>query len=1247
MAIERRGAERKRRVDDHLFQAIFMAMDEGVVLFNKSSEIVIVNPAAEKILGITATELIGRSVAECIQALKFVTAHETPLSSEFCSALHDLQARKPQRDVLVGAHRPDGTLVWISMNSQPLVLDGESGPYAVVTTFRDVTERKCIQGALRFVAQRGWMDSTEHFFDALAQYLGKTLGVDYAVIKRLEEDLGHVETVAIYAKGAIIPNRRFPLKGTPYKKVLEQKFCIYQQGVQQLFPEDSMLAELGTESFAGLALWDFAGQPIGLVSVMCRQPLREESLVSRILHIVAPRVAVELERERNDRILRRSEREFRTLAENMPDNVVRYDRQARVQYMNPATMGSLAPECLPVLGESLAQTYPGKHTPADQQRAIERIIATGAPAEFELRVPDPSGEMRVHHVRYVAERDGNSEIVGALAIGRDITERKQAERYEEFRSHTLELLSGGASLRSILDAIVRGVEQINREMICSILLLDSKGKRLGDGIAPSLPDFFYAAIDGIEIGVGVGSCGTAAATRERVIVDDVQTHPYWAPYKELAAKAGLRACWSVPIHSSFGQVLGAFAIYHRKVHSPAESDISLIEKTAHLVSIAIERKRAEEALRASEQEFRTLAENSPDPIFRYDRDCRRIYVNPASSVMSGYAIETLLGATPGDGQLLAVDDAARLTAGIRQVFESGEAGCIDTVSVDRDGKRREYQMLLVAERDDHGEVETVLGLARDTTAIRDAERRMTDFVANLPGFAFTFRRSPEGQSSFPFVSPGIEKLFGLKSEDVKDDIAPMLALVHPDDAPRVLAAIDESARTMTSYREEVRACRPDLSERWVELRALPMRQSDGSVLWHGIMLDIDGRKRGEVELEGYRHHLEELVDDRTHALSIAKETAEAATRAKTHFLAAASHDLRQPLQAIRWSADALAMSGLNERQTRISSSLSKSVHSLGELLNDLLDLSRLDAGIIEPQFVTIQAEDLLGIVGAEFDGAFREKNLRLNLFCPRQGLAMFSDENLLLTLLRNLVSNAVKYTARGGILVGVRRRGDRALIQVWDTGIGIAPEQTDLIFEEYFQVDNPERDRAKGVGLGLAIVRRLSSLLGIGVRFHSRVGRGSVFEVSVPLAAASDTQGLPTQAFASSDVVASSRLAGKRIVVIDDDRTSGEAIYLALEMGGAQVMLFDTPGDALGSTEAMGADYYISDYRLPGMNGLELLDAIQNNSAEPIKAVLLTGNASPEQIAIMRSSPWKVLLKPIALGKLLSALEALKPGVEH
>lgn len=182
------------------------------------------------------------------------------------------------------------------------------------------------------------------------------------------------------------------------------------------------------------------------------------------------------------------------------------------------------------------------------------------------------------------------------ALRREISQREQAEREEKARSYVLGLIARSTPLAETLEAIVRNVEQQYQQMHCSILLLDQAGSHLLFGAAPNLPDFYNKAIHGIEIGAGVGSCGTAAFTGERVVVEDIQTHPYWTPYKELAAKAGLRSCWSEPIRSSQGKVVGTFAIYHSDIHAPNEENLALIEETANLASIAIEKHIVESEL---------------------------------------------------------------------------------------------------------------------------------------------------------------------------------------------------------------------------------------------------------------------------------------------------------------------------------------------------------------------------------------------------------------------------------------------------------------------------------------------------------------------------------------------------------------------------------------------------------------------------------------------------------------------------
>ena len=209
-------------------------------------------------------------------------------------------------------------------------------------------------------------------------------------------------------------------------------------------------------------------------------------------------------------------------------------------------------------------------------------------------------------------------------------------------------------LPRILEAIVLGLEQLHPAMRCSMLLLDREGKHLGQGVAPSLPDFYNAALEGVEITVGAGSCGTAAATRERVIVDDIATHPYWTLYRELAVRAELGACWSQPICSASGQVLGVFAIYHREARIPAEHDLVLLEQTAHLTGIAIARKQTEEALRTTHQQLESLTAAVPGVVYQFlvkpTGEWQFLYVSPG--------IQHLYGVTPEEAlqNQLAISD---------------------------------------------------------------------------------------------------------------------------------------------------------------------------------------------------------------------------------------------------------------------------------------------------------------------------------------------------------------------------------------------------------------------------------------------------------------------------------------------------------------------------------------------------------------------------------------------------------------
>lgn len=372
-------------------------------------------------------------------------------------------------------------------------------------------------------------------------------------------------------------------------------------------------------------------------------------------------------------------------------------------------------------------------------------------------------------------------------------------------------------------------------------------------------------------------------------------------------------------------------------------------------------------------------------------------------------------------------------------------------------------------------------------------------------------------------------------------------------------------------------------------------------------------------------------------LILARDAAETCTLTKSRFLAATSHDLRQPIAAIQLLNDALSRTELNESQKRICHYLSQAIHSLDELLGALLDISKLDAGAIEPCPDIIPIEAILGKLDADYSSLAAEKSLRFRLHTPRAEMRVITDSRLILSLLGNLVGNAIKYTQRGGVLVGVRRRGDRAIFQVWDSGIGIAPKHIHNIFEEYFQVGNSERDRIKGLGLGLAIVKRLAVLLKTDVVCRSRPGKGSVFEVGLPLAI-DPAQACHPWSRSANDAVPVAKSYKKNIAIVEDDRVVAEALQMSLKMFGMNVVAFGSAENALANPATVKADFHIVDFRLPGMNGVCYLDALQGRSAKPIHAVLLTGDTSPGHIEATRSLHWKLLIKPVELATLLSAI---------
>jgi two-component system CheB/CheR fusion protein len=358
-------------------------------------------------------------------------------------------------------------------------------------------------------------------------------------------------------------------------------------------------------------------------------------------------------------------------------------------------------------------------------------------------------------------------------------------------------------------------------------------------------------------------------------------------------------------------------------------------------------------------------------------------------------------------------------------------------------------------------------------------------------------------------------------------------------------------------------------------------------------------------------------------LEAAKRVAEQASLGKSRFLAAASHDLRQPLQTLSLLRGILAKRIKDQSGVRLIAKLEETLGAMSGMLNTLLDINQLEAGVVHPEIAEFPIGTLLDRLQTEF--AYHVATRQLVLRVVASGLNVRSDPRLLEQTLRNLLANAVKYTERGKVLLGCRRRGDKLRIEVWDTGIGIPAGQLESIFEEFHQLDNAARERSRGIGLGLSIVQRISELLGNIIDVRSWLGRGSVFAIEVPLG--ENTQRPPSGA---QRVEAVAGPTGA-ILIVEDDPAVREMLEMLFEGEGHRTTAVAGANEAL-ALAARGAllpDIIIADYNLPGdQTGAQVIARLRESLRREIPAIILTGDISSDTLRKIADAGCVHLSKP-------------------
>jgi two-component system CheB/CheR fusion protein len=503
----------------------------------------------------------------------------------------------------------------------------------------------------------------------------------------------------------------------------------------------------------------------------------------------------------------------------------------------------------------------------------------------------------------------------------------------------------------------------------------------------------------------------------------------------------------------------------------------------------------------------------------------------------------------------------------------------------------------------------------------DRQRKTSDDLQNVLYSTDVATIFLDTRFNIRFFTPATKALFNVIPSDVGRPLTDLKSLAADD------ALLDDARKVLKSQTPVEREIQGQ-SGYWFIRRILPYRTSDEQT--EGVVItfeDVTERRR--------------TAD----ALTAAKRQAELATIAKSRFLAAASHDLRQPLQTLALLQGLLAKKVEGDKAQSLVGRIDEALSAMTGMLNTLLDINQIEVGAVRAELADISVNELFDRLRDELTYHAQAAGLALRVLpCAK---FVRSDPRLLEQMIRNLLSNALKYTQRGKVLVGCRRRRGKLRIEIWDSGIGIPASELQSIFEEYHQLDNAARQRSRGLGLGLSIVKSLGELLGHHIRVRSRQGKGSVFSIEVPLSprgAASRSAQAPSDA---EDASTQRAARSGTILIIEDDPEVRENLELFLKDEGydAATAIDGAAALELAARGAIRPDLVLADYNLPnGMNGIQVCQKLRQELGRPIPFIILTGDISTEALRDIAHHDCVQFNKPVKLRELTQAIARLLAG---
>ena len=616
------------------------------------------------------------------------------------------------------------------------------------------------------------------------------------------------------------------------------------------------------------------------------------------------------------------------------------------------------------------------------------------------------------------------------------------------------------------------------------------------------------------------------------------------------------------------------------------------------------------------QSFGAVLEASINEIFMFDaKSLKFVKVNQGARRNLGYSMDELREMTPLSFKPEFTQDKFEALIAPLNTAEAEKIN-FTTVHERKDGSR--YPVDVHLQRSQLGDQAIFLAVILDITNRTETQAALDQaqrFLRSAPDATIIVN----GAGVIQYASEKTENLLGYSSQELIGVNVDRLVPVSVRGAHKGhRAGFKSRPKTkLMGVGEPLFAHSKEGVDIPVEVSLNPIQTSDG-LLISASLRDITERLKSEQIIRETR------------------DTAQAATLTKSRFLAAASHDLRQPLQSLSLYLSAMKNVIDNPKGLEISEKMETSLTAMGDLLNTLLDISKLESGSIEPNKLTFSAQSLLNTVIIDYAPLAEEKGLSLD--CGTASQSIYSDLALLTRILENFISNAIRYTDEGSVSVNCEKIGENLIFSVSDTGVGIPLEAQDKVFEEYYQLGNAHREQGKGLGLGLSVVKHIAVLLGLEISVESIEGKGSTFSVSVPISDEIEVLEMPST-FGSKD---SPPEDGPIILCIDDNPAVLDSVTMLLDVLGFDVFQAEHGEEAMAHIDGgLRPDIVLSDYRLPGENGIEVVRRIREAMSDELPAIMMSGDTSAQEIRNSELERLEVMSKPVDVKQLMALIKEM------